>query len=47
MADKNKAFAYLEEAFADRSSWLIWLKDAIAAGLANDYYYKGFGRQEC
>jgi eukaryotic-like serine/threonine-protein kinase len=26
MADKNKAFAYLEEALADRSSWLIWLK---------------------
>lgn len=26
MADKNKAFAYLEEALADRSSWLIWLR---------------------
>lgn len=26
LADKNEAFAYLEEALADRSSWLIWLK---------------------
>jgi serine/threonine protein kinase/tetratricopeptide (TPR) repeat protein len=26
MADKDKAFAYLQEALKDRSSWLIWLK---------------------